>query len=90
MAQQHARAGVPHDCSDAFTLICAVAVNLTPIADRFLLLEWTNLQAPEGIPEQTFAIAAQTCPRRMVVIAEELHHGPDRGLLARDTRPGHI
>jgi hypothetical protein len=88
--KQHSRSGITHHRFDALALRFAVAVDLASIAGRFLLVEWTDLKALQGVREQSFAVTTKRALRGMMIATEDPHHGFDRLLFARDTRARQI
>ena len=88
--KQHSRSGITHHRFDALALRFAVAVDLASIAGRFLLVDWTDLKALQGVREQSFAVTTKRALRGMMIATEDPHHGFDRLLFARDTRARQI
>lgn len=86
VTKQHSRSGVTHHRFDSLALRFAVAVDLASVAGRFLLVEWTDPKALQGIREQSFAVATKRALRGMMIATEDPHHRFDRLLFARDTR----
>ena len=90
VTKQHSRSGITHYRFDALALRFAVAVDLASIAGRFLLVEWTDLKALQGVREQSFAVTAKRALPGMMIATEDPHHRFDRLLFARDMRARQI